>query len=440
MEGRLQSQMSTTTNIGRTLKRVLMASGWLLLCIGAVFYIFEFVRVLHTPRSMDYWWYSFAFHAVFSSPGPSHMYDVTAQRAWVSAFGKPRPYDEYVYPPQFAFLFSWLSIFSVRVGEAIWAILSIICYGISLFFLQRLAYRGRRLRTRILLLGLGLFVFPYLSDMVNANSDWLLFFLLTMTFDMLYRKAKPVSAGVFLGLAVVCKVTPVLVVLYLLLRREWRAVVSASITAVMVTLVTLLITGISPFIEYATRFFTFTNTSMKNGAAPWNSSFLGVLQHWSGQDTAHVNQAALHIAFAGINLGTYRAHSIFNIYLLFIGCIFVFVALMLKGHMDKRYDMALAALSLVLFSPLVELHYLLFLLIPVYMLFGLTMESPIGSSVRTAVRLGSRLVIASVIAIYVMIEDVMYPLHGVIAMIGLLLLTLACGWLLSNQTNTVRTD
>ena len=59
---------------------------------------------------------------------------------------------------------------------------------------------------------------------------------------------RPHAAGLFLGFAAALKVFPALVIVYLAARRQWKALISASVTTVLLTLLPLLISGPSGFV------------------------------------------------------------------------------------------------------------------------------------------------------------------------------------------------
>lgn len=82
------------------------------------------------------------------------------------------------------------------------------------------------------MVGLVLAVRPILGDLQHGNVNlWILF--LVVASIVAFRAGRDVVAGWLLSLAVACKLTPALVVMYFAWKREWKIVVSSVVGLVV---------------------------------------------------------------------------------------------------------------------------------------------------------------------------------------------------------------
>src|SRR5262249_7191802 len=73
---------------------------------------------------------------------------------------------------------------------------------------------------------------PILGDLMHGNTNlFILFLVVTALFA--YRHRRDWTAGVVLGLAIVCKVTPALFVPYFLLKRAWKTLAGCALRLVL---------------------------------------------------------------------------------------------------------------------------------------------------------------------------------------------------------------
>lgn len=304
----------------------------------------------------DYAFFYYAFHQVLTHKASFHnLYDIRSQFAWLRQLHYPvNPDNQYVYPPQFAVLFSPFGILPFRVSAILWIMASMLSYFGGVWLLVRLLW-GKIRRSRLL----GLFVIaaamtPFAIDAGAGNINSILFFLIVFAFYQLHRHNRPRLAGVALGLTILMKVTPGAVLLVLIFRKQWRVSIWSAITVVVGTVVTSLIVGFDPMWQYALHFMTFGQTSMKNGPAPYNQSIVGVVGMLQQHGWLFGGKTVQDIAFLGFVAWAARA---------------IYVNTSKHAPVDWRLDMALACLSPLLFSPLDEQMHML-MVIPALMVFA----------------------------------------------------------------------
>ncbi len=68
---------------------------------------------------------------------------------------------------------------------------------------------------------------PILGDLLHGNVNLFILFLVVAALSLFHRRWE-VPAGVVLGLAIACKVTPALFVPYFLWKRSWKALRSSA--------------------------------------------------------------------------------------------------------------------------------------------------------------------------------------------------------------------
>jgi hypothetical protein len=303
----------------------------------------------------DYAFFYYAFQAILHHHTAwGQLYNLPAEQALMAHYGFPiLRHNQYVYPPQFACLFAPLGLLPFRWSAYLWMLSSTVLYYCTLYWLACVLWGQIRRAQLIVTFLLASVMTPFQVDIGVGNINSFLLAATSLTFYLLYKK-KDGYAGIPLGLAVLSKVTPAAILMMLVLRKRWKTALWTAGTIACATLVTALIVGVTPILQYIIHFSSFGHTSMKNGPAPYNQSILGVL----GLLQAHgsfVISAKLQ----------------FVIYLVFISWVawLIYTALQKAGERDERMYVALTMLTPVAFSPLIEEAHMLFVL-PALMLFA----------------------------------------------------------------------
>ncbi len=405
-----------------------------LLLTVAVFFALGYLSYLAAHRTITNFHYDFAFfYTAFSvvwhhSP-TSLMYDKPLEQAFLRQHGYiVNPPDEYVYPPQFAVFFSFLASLPYRAASMLWTVFAFVGYALSVILLGRLGFvqRGRgRLLTRR---GAG---FPWLvfaalcaandgfnSDVLLGNVTWLLLLLITLGFYLRYTLRWKFLAGVPMGIAAVIKITPAVLFFYYLLRREWRMAFGILTGAAISSVVAAFVIGWRTLWQFVTAFYGLFHSSMQNGPAPHNLSFEGDLAYLA--NVAHViSPAAVSPVFLAI----------------LVGLALLVIWLIWSGRVDDpRADMALAALCVIVFSPLVEGTHLLLLLISITMVFSLWWSeyTAVGKTMSRTDSFWLGTFALACLMLSLVREIVDHLVHGSALLVpGYLLLVVAVLWFLS---------
>jgi hypothetical protein len=115
--------------------------------------------------------------------------------------------------------------------------------------------RRERIRSRSdrwLVVAAALAFPPVVGELVMGNVHLLLLGLLTGAWLAIRRGGRSANAvaGALVGIAVLIKIFPAIVILWFILRRRWSAVIAAAITVAALSVATVPIVGIQPWLDY----------------------------------------------------------------------------------------------------------------------------------------------------------------------------------------------
>ena len=184
----------------------------------------------------------------------SRLYDLAVQAqvqqtllrpyGWVFVDGL-LPYN---YPPFLAILFVPLTWVSLQWAFILWSLanLALIITAVALLLAQ-----WRRLSPGYLAICvvIALTFFPVFQGLFNGQSSFLVLLALTLTYVAQARKHEALS-GVALAFGLVKPQLLILFVLWLLVRRRWRALLAFGATAIALLLVSWAITGTDGLMAY----------------------------------------------------------------------------------------------------------------------------------------------------------------------------------------------
>jgi hypothetical protein len=116
----------------------------------------------------------------------------------------------------------------------VWAALKLAGMAGALFLVVReLGRGGLAVPIGVLVMTCVFGIRPIVSDLQHGNLNIFMMVWLALAWAMFMRR-RDVWAGVFLSLAIVTKLTPALVLVYFLYKRQWRVVAGTAVGLVMV--------------------------------------------------------------------------------------------------------------------------------------------------------------------------------------------------------------
>ena len=221
--------------------------------------------------------------------------------ALAAAAGLAGDLGPYLYPPLFAAVLSPLAQLDYPVARWLWAAGEILALAFSLHLLRaatglRLGrgWRGPALAFVVL--------FPPTGDDLLKGQVTSLLLLLCAGAWLAQRRARPEIAGVLLAVATALKVAPGLLLLYLALRRDWRALGAAAAAGAALLGLSLLLAGPERHAQYLRD--TLPSIGVQVGALA-NVSLPGLLARLFAPDSLFgplLANASLHVASLGVAL------------------------------------------------------------------------------------------------------------------------------------------
>ncbi len=154
------------------------------------------------------------------------------------------------YSPTLALLFRLFAFLPFRAAFALWACVSVLLYGCGLWalrpFLKRLPVDGQRALYALALSFSGFVYFTMLGGQISALAFFLVACAIRADLDGKYMLSGALLAA--------CAFKPPLLVILvpcLLIRRNWRILAGAAVSALGTFVVTAMVLGIQPYIQWA---------------------------------------------------------------------------------------------------------------------------------------------------------------------------------------------
>jgi glycosyl transferase family 87 len=160
----------------------------------------------------------------------------------------------YTYPPFFAWAFGPITYLKPRVAYFAWRMLSTLMLVLAIYLVV-VSIQAEA--------GAGIFVvaavgalsfFPFSEVLFEAQVGCLVLFLWSLGFYFIQARRTELSAVTFAGGSLI-KITPGIVVSVMLLRRQWRWLVSYCLAGALLVLITLPRVGWNAYWTYTTKVF-----------------------------------------------------------------------------------------------------------------------------------------------------------------------------------------
>jgi Glycosyltransferase family 87 len=219
-----------------TAKRVLLALGIVLVSFGACTTITEDRSIATDPFAFD-----FNVNWVAAQRLVDHqpLYDAAASRAEAVRDVSPRmrffydsPFSSYIGPPLTALVHAPLLLFPHDTSLALFRLFALLGMVIAIVVTASALGPRRRLPTALVGIG-GLLLFAATLRTLQLGQGHELVMLGLAAGIWGTARERWAVAGIGLGVATVLKLSPALLVVYLLLNRKWRAVGWATATVAL---------------------------------------------------------------------------------------------------------------------------------------------------------------------------------------------------------------
>ncbi len=249
------------------------------------------------------------------------------------------------YPSTALFIFIPLSFLPIYSGQIIFTLVSLICLVLSVIFITKSLNWKLNLNETLLIFPLIFLSFPskWTLGLGQLNNLVLLFVVLNFYF---FKKQKYWFSGFFLGWAMALKLIPGLLVIYFLLKKEFKVVFTSLISFFLILLTAGFIFGFNLIFEY----------------------FFKVIPSILGQPNKNIyyNQAFSGFIARILNTGNSQV-SLSLIFLVLVLLITFFV--LMKGKKIRAVEYATVISTVLLISPFSWQHHFVWLVFPFLILF-----------------------------------------------------------------------
>jgi hypothetical protein len=152
-------------------------------------------------------------------------------------------HSRFIYPPLAARLLTPLGHSSYAQLKAVWTVSALLALGLAIALAVRLAGLTMTLPCGLALAGLTAAYYPALALLERGQSDAHLLLLLLGAIALLRRPGWILLGGALLAAAALFKLYLILVVPFLIARRQWRAVAGWALGALCLAALSLAISG-----------------------------------------------------------------------------------------------------------------------------------------------------------------------------------------------------
>lgn len=270
------------------------------------------------------------------------------------------------HPPTSVLLAVPFSYLEYRSAFLAWNVCSLACLGGSLWICLGTLWDRVRLSALLPLLCALLICEPLREQLIQGQLNLWLLLLITLTWSSA-RSGNSIAAGAWLGLATAIKLFPGFLMLYFVVRRDWRAVLSGGLALGLASAATALICGPESYADYVRHVMptmppwtgSFTNWSLPG---LWCKLFAPTGHYgpteplWDAAWLRPLATAISTILICGLLAGS---------------------AWRDRGPRDFDRSFGLAVVGMLLVSPVTWSHYFLLLLIPLAVAFCATTGRPV---------------------------------------------------------------
>jgi hypothetical protein len=180
----------------------------------------------------------------------------------------------YTHPPSDTFFDLRWTPFSFPDVKVIYAVITPLLYLATLILIWRTLkpMGSRELHWVFPVLLFALFL-PTRGSLGLGQSDITIMFPMVLVF-WAFSREHDLVAGIALGFAILTKIAPAVFLLYWLWKREWRVLIYAVATTILIVLITLPVVGIDLWIQFVTQIFPALSTG---SAYAQNQSLPGLI-------------------------------------------------------------------------------------------------------------------------------------------------------------------
>lgn len=396
-----------------------------------------YFMIIPSPFDFDsYWLGSWAvregrpelMYSTLSAPEENGLYNLANQTddwkqlMWTH-IDAPRRMWGYIYPPPCAALFLPMTYVPYRLAVIVWRVLNLGCFlggGLMLLHLTRRQVAPVTAQALTFLLALAP---PLLAALAMGQVTPLVVF--TVVAGLYYGETgRPGLAGIWLALGTLIKVSPLIFLIWLLLRRQFRAVAAWAVTLLGLSALSALFTGLPVFQTYLGHVLPLLSRGTPSGT---NLSAIGLVGRFLHPDLA----ATAYILPQDPRISLFKLG--FYAFLLLVSGLAFWLAWRRTGIVNSLLSYAVINMVALLASPITWGHHLLAASLTLFIVTARALSQK------------KRIVVALAgLAYFLMLQNGDLPGHllpeaigVVVSLAGVLMLwLLACGCLICARPET----
>jgi len=207
---------------------------------------------------------------------PDSTFARLSESTFPSETEKPFAITQYLYPPFFSILISPLTHLPYQSAAHVWYILTFLFLGLSVFLTVRMINENFLIAVLAagFILFLAEFAFPMQDLLLVGNVGVLILFFCTAGV-YLQKNNRPTSSALLVTLAIFVKLTPVIIIPLMIMRRQWKWLTAFVGWSVLLFVISLWQLGWENHQEFITKIMP----AMSNGIAEHNNrSLLSLFQ------------------------------------------------------------------------------------------------------------------------------------------------------------------
>lgn len=285
----------------------------------------------------------------------------------------PLAWDINVHPPTSVLLAIPLAPLNYYDATLAWNLVSVGAMIVALWMIVRQLKIMLSIWSVLPLVCITLFASPIWQQVTQGQLNFVLA-LLVVGIWVADRHDRPLTAGALLGFATAIKLFPGFLILYFLLRRQWRAVVASAVSFAAFTAATTAVLGVEAYQTYIARVLPQAVT----WKSTWNNaSWPGLCAKLFNPENGHTSTTPLVDSPLLELLGTG------------LGWLVVLAALAIitwraKSLANRDHAFGATVTAMLLLSPVTWEHYFVILIVPLALLWTSHGKEPVSRAIFVA--------------------------------------------------------
>jgi len=182
--------------------------------------------------------------------------------------------EKYIYPPSSLVFLAPIGWLPYRLAEDVWTLISFVSVMIAIIVLFKSLNKKKSLIIFLMVFGFFMLSFPAKFTLGMGQINMFILLLISLSFYFFRRKRSYLS-GIFLAIALAIKLTPIVLLLFYIRKKQWKIVISCLVFSFAFNLSGMLFLGTSATGDYWNNVFPYIPTI--GNAAYYNQALTGWL-------------------------------------------------------------------------------------------------------------------------------------------------------------------